>query len=114
MTALTVADMTTAFRALETLAETHPGLPYAGIAIRGTTLVAEQVIDVQLWRDPDGFVAWCEAFDVDTDSLSAQSTGFNYFTQAVARYAGVTWVIILDHLDREWRPALAAPEAVAA
>lgn len=114
MTALTVADMSTAFHALETVAETHPDLPYATISIRGTTLFAEQTVDVQLFRDPEGFAAWCKAFEIDTDTLKAQSTGFHYFTRAVTRYAGVTWVIVLDHLDLEWRTALHTPEAVAA
>jgi len=114
VTALTVADMSTAFQALETVAENHPELPYAAISIRGTTLVAEQTVDVQLYRDPDGFTAWCKAFKIDTDSLEAQSTGFHYFTRVITRYAGVTWVIVLDHLDLEWRTALHAPEAVAA
>lgn len=114
MTALTVADMSTAFHALETVAEIHPGLPYAAIAIRGTTLVAEQVVDVQLWHNPEGFEAWCAAFDIDTAELEAQSTGFHYCTRAVTRYAGVTWVIVLDHQDLEWRTALTEPEAVAA
>lgn len=111
MTVLNLLDMTTSFRALETLAEEYPQLPTATFHLRGTTLAAEQVIEAQLREQPDGFAAWCKAFDVDTAGLETRSTGFGHYTRAVVRYAGVTFVITLDHLDREWRPA---PQAVAA
>jgi hypothetical protein len=107
---LSLTDMTTSFRALETLAEEYPQLPAATFHLRGVTLAAEQVIDVQLHHEPDGFAAWCDAFGVDTAPLETRGTGFGYYTRAVVRYAGVTFVIVLDHLDREWRTA---PLAVA-
>ena len=109
-TRLNLADMTMSFRALEMVAETHPHLPTALFHLRGVTLAAEQVIDVQFHHAPDAFAAWCEAFDVDTAPLETRSTGFGYYTQAVIRYAGVTFVLVLDHLDKEWRTQ---PEAVA-
>lgn len=108
---LNLTDMTTSFRALETLAEEYPQLPTATFCLRGVTLAAEQVIDVQLYQQPDGFAAWCEAFQVDVEALETRSNGFNHYTQTVVRYAGVTFVITLDHLDREWQTA---PLAVAA
>ncbi|MFI6491274.1 hypothetical protein [Streptomyces sp. NPDC050564] len=111
MTALCLTDMTTSFRALETLAEEYPQLPTATFHLRGVTLAAEQVIDVQLHNQPDGFAAWCEAFEIDTTLLETRESGFLYFTRAVVRYAGVTFVIVLDHRDRQWRTA---PLAVAA
>ncbi|MEV0556316.1 hypothetical protein AB0I27_23040 [Streptomyces sp. NPDC050597] len=114
MTALTVADMSTAFRALETVAENHPQLPAATFHVRGTTLGAEQVIDVQIREDADSFAAWCAALDIDTQPLQSRSTGFHYYTQAITRFAGVTFVIVLDHPDVDWRPAPVLAEAVAA
>lgn len=114
MTALTMADMSMAFRALEAVAEAHPDLPHATFHLHGTTLVAEQVVDVQIYRDADAFTAWCAAFDIDTQPLETQSTGFHYFTRAVTRYVGVTFVLVLDHMDREWRQAPVLAEAVAA
>jgi hypothetical protein len=111
VTSLKTADMIPAFRALETVAENHPALPYATFHIRGTTLAAEQVIDVQIHHDAEAFAAWCAAFDIDTGPLEARSTGFHYYTRAVTRYAGVTFVITLDHRDLEWRTLA---EAVAA
>ncbi|MPY47070.1 hypothetical protein [Streptomyces acidicola] len=111
MSALNLTDMTLSFRALETIAETHPHLPAALFHLRGTTLAAEQVIDVQFHHDPDAFTAWCDVFDIDTALLETRSTGFGHYTRAVVRYAGVTFVLVLDHHDREWRTA---PLAVAA
>lgn len=114
MTALTMADMTPAITALESLTVNHPQLPAALLHIRGTTLGAEQVIDVQIQNDPDAFAAWCAALDIDTAPLESRSTGFHYYTQAVARYAGATFVVYLNHSAPEWRPAPALAEAVAA
>lgn len=111
MTVLNLLDMTTSFRALETLAREYPQLPTATFHLRGTTMAAEQVIDVQLYQQPEGFTAWCEVFEIDTATLETRSNGFNHYTRAVVRYAGVTFVITLDHLDREWRTE---PVAVAA
>lgn len=114
MSALTTADMIPAFRALESIAETHPELPYATFHVRGTTLAAEQVIDVQLNKgDADAFAVWVAAFNMTDDQLTTRpySTGFGFHTTAVARYGGVTWVICLTHIDEAWRPA---PEAAMA
>lgn len=108
MTALTTADMLTAFRALETIAETHPELPYATFHVRGTTLAAEQVIEVQIDRDlTDAFAAWVAAFEMADSQVttSVLPGGFGYSTRAVTRYAGVTWVIYMHHRDEAWRPA---------
>lgn len=114
MTALTMADMTPAITALESLTVNHPQLPAALLHIRGTTLGAEQVIDVQIRQNADSFAAWCAALDINTQPLQSRSTGFHYYTQAVTRYAGVTFVIVLDHPDADWRPAPLLAEAVAA
>lgn len=114
MTALTVADMSTAFRALDAVAVLHPHLPAATFYVRGTTLVAEQVIDVQIRENAESFAAWCAALNIDTQPLESKSTGFHYYTQAVTRFAGVTFVIVLDHADAEWRPVPVLAEAVAA
>lgn len=102
-TRLTVTDMTTSFRALEAVAEAHPQLPTALFHLRGTTLAAEQVIDVQFHHAPEAFAAWCDAFNVDTGLLESRSTGFGFYTQAVVRYAGVTFVLVLDHRDEVWQ-----------
>lgn len=112
-TRLTVTDMTTSFRALEAVAEAHPLLPTALFHLRGTTLAAEQVIDVQFHHTPEAFTAWCNAFNVDTARLETRSTGFGFYTRAVVRYAGVTFVLVLDHRDKEWQETREL-EAVAA
>lgn len=103
MTALTMADMTPAISSLESLTVNHSDLPAALLHVRGTTLGAEQVIDVQFNHDAEAFAAWCEALEIDTDRLEPREGTFNWHTTAVTRYGGVTFVLYLNHRTAAWR-----------
>jgi hypothetical protein len=104
-----MTDMTPAISALESVTLNHPSLPAALLHVRGATVGAEQVIDVQFNHDAEAFAAWCEAFEVDDSKLDTREGAFNWHTTTVTRYAGVTFVLYLNHRQPAWRP-----EAVAA
>lgn len=114
MTVLTMADMTPAVRALESVTLNHPSLPAALLHVRGTTLGAEQVIDVQFNHDADAFAAWCKALEIADDRLATSEGTFNWHTTTVTRYGGVTFVLYLNHRLPAWRPEVIEIAEVAA
>lgn len=113
MTALTMADMTLAINALESITVNHQNLPAALLHVRGTTLGAEQVIDVQFNHDAAAFAAWCEALEIGDDRLDTREGTFNWHTNTVTRYGGVTFVLYLNHRFPAWRPEPVIEEVAA-